>query len=56
MAATVGCHPTHCLEIEDPAVYFEHMSALIEKHRNRIVAVGECGLGNLFLSMSMQFH
>ncbi|KAG1667037.1 putative deoxyribonuclease TATDN1 [Nymphon striatum] len=44
LAATVGCHPTHCMEIHDPAKYFQKMQLMIEENRHAVVAIGECGL------------
>ncbi|KAJ2701490.1 hypothetical protein FB645_004636 [Coemansia sp. IMI 203386] len=46
--ATVGCHPTRTSEIETYAgggdAYFARLRELIDRNRERVVAVGECGL------------
>lgn len=42
---TMGCHPTRCNEFADaPDQYFTKLCETIEMHRNKIVAIGECGL------------
>ncbi|XP_075981081.1 deoxyribonuclease TATDN1 [Anticarsia gemmatalis] len=43
--ATVGCHPTRCNEfVENPESYLQDLRTLITENRNKVVALGECGL------------
>ncbi|CAB3229083.1 unnamed protein product [Arctia plantaginis] len=43
--ATVGCHPTRCNDfVENPEEYLQSLRTLIAENRNKVVAIGECGL------------
>lgn len=50
---TVGCHPTRATEPEEhpggPSAYFEEMRAIAQEgtKAGKVVAVGECGLGEV---------
>lgn len=44
---TVGCHPTHCSEIEtsgDPNAYLNSLRDVALQNPQKVVAIGECGL------------
>ncbi|XP_068620434.1 deoxyribonuclease TATDN1 isoform X2 [Battus philenor] len=43
--ATVGCHPTRCNEfVESPEEYLNSLRDLIKTNREKVAAIGECGL------------
>ena len=46
--STVGCHPTRCNEFDEfaegPEGYIEALKDLILTNKDKIVAIGECGL------------
>ena len=52
--ATVGCHPTRSAQFDQfrggPEKYLEELDKVIAAHltgKGRVVAVGECGLGQM---------
>lgn len=46
LSMTIGVHPTRCNEfdVEGPEAYFQLMQIEIENNRDKVRAIGECGL------------
>jgi len=45
--ASIGCHPTRCLEFEkdgDPDAYYQNLLQIALSNSSKVVAIGECGL------------
>ncbi|PZC74353.1 hypothetical protein B5X24_HaOG207954 [Helicoverpa armigera] len=43
--STVGCHPTRCNDfLSDAEAYLQGLRDLITENRDKVVAIGECGL------------
>lgn len=41
---TVGIHPTRCNEFKDSDEYFNELNKVINEGKDKVVAIGECGL------------
>ena len=52
----MGCHPTRCGEFDGspdvtPEQYMEQLLSMAKENRGKVVAIGECGLGELCACM-----
>ena len=50
----MGCHPTRCKEFEDggdPEKYKDELLTLAKENKDKVIAVGECGLGKSEIDM-----
>ena len=62
IVTTVGMHPTRCMNFENGETIdgtllkeddlLNKMKELINDNRDKIVAIGECGLGNIIILIS----
>ena len=57
MYSTVGCHPTYCQKFIEAAEgaekYLEQLIELAAQNKDKIVCIGEMGLGSCYNRISM---